>query len=392
MRLTGLALAALLTTTTLTACGSDDPDTSPTSSPSAGASTGAPAGQPLPAGVTARLDKILARAVRSGDLPGVAVGVWGKDGEYVAAAGVADRATGAPMRTDLFHRIGSVTKTFTVTALLVLVDQGRVDLDDPVDRYVDGVPAGDRITLRQLAGMTSGLDDYTFTPDFVPDYLADPAAGMEPASLVARIKGTAPRFAPGSEVAYSNTNTVLLGMVIEKVTGQELAEVIAELVTAPLGLGDTVLPTGTEIPDPHARGTTNQTADGSLQDVTDWNPSWAWAAGAMTSTMEDLRIWAPALAKGTLLSPALQAERLRTRPLAEDADGAGYGLGLFDVNGWIGHNGSLPGYKTVVVYLPEADLTLVAMTNTDAEDEKHNLAGSVVSPITALLTPDHVYR
>ncbi len=106
----------------------------------------------------------------------------------------------------------------------------------------------------------------------------------------------------------------------------------------------------------------------------------------MTSNLADMRIWVPAVAKGTLLKPETQRERLRTVSLEAGEDGSGYGLGIFNINGWIGHNGSLPGYKTVAVYLPEKDMTLVVMVNSDVSGENTNLVGSLLTPITQLIS------
>lgn len=339
-----------------------------------------------------RLDEIVRTAIDEAGLPGAVVSISSPERDYLAAAGLADTETGEAMQAGFFHRIGSVTKTFTVTALLRLVDAGVVGLDDPIGQYVPGVMAGERITLRQLAGMQSGLPEYTDEPEFVAAVLADPEASLDPESLIAVISGRPLLFEPGTEVRYTNTNTVLLGLAIEKVTGEPLAEVIRAEVTEPLGLEDTVLPVGNEFPEPHAQGYTAQTLDGELAVATDWNPSWAWAAGAMTSTLADLKVWVPALATGELLSPELQAERLDTAQLWPDEPDAGYGLGLFDNHGWIGHNGSLPGYQTVAVYLPEAETTLIVMVNTDVETEEANPAASLMTPITTLLSPEHVYE
>ncbi|TXS19396.1 class A beta-lactamase-related serine hydrolase [Streptomyces sp. adm13(2018)] len=340
--------------------------------------------------LTARLDRTIAEVREQAGIPGVVVGIWlpGK-GSYVRASGVADKATGRPMFTDSYVRIGSETKTFTVTALLKLVDEGRVGLDDPIARYVHGVPDGRRITLRQLAGMRSGLFPYTADADFVRDLLSDPQRSFTPRESLAygfKHKNT---FAPGAQFQYSNTNLVLLGLVIEKVTGQRLADVIERRVLRPAHLRHTFLPEGAEFPEPHAHGYTDQTLDGTTADATDWNPSWAWAAGAMISNLHDLRRWAPVLATGELLSPETQAQRLTTLPTG--FPGLSYGLGIFDANGWIGHNGSIPGYETVTVYLPSEKATMVLMLTTDSQVGGQEPSTLLARAITSVITPDHVY-
>ncbi|MES9516267.1 serine hydrolase domain-containing protein [Rhodococcus erythropolis] len=340
--------------------------------------------------ITGQLDSIIDAAVNSTGIPGAMVGIWGPDGNYVKVAGVADTATKAPMETDFYHRIGSVTKTFTVTALLQLVDEGKIGLDDPISHYVDGVMEGDAISLRHLAGMRSGLVDYTTSEQFVMEYLSDPRRAYTPEELVGYVKDLPLQLRPGTTVDYSNTNTVLLGMVIEKVSGSRLSDVIDTKIATPLGMEHTSFPMTNAFPTPHAQGYTNQTLDESVTAATDWNPSWGGAAGAMISSLDDMRIWVPALAKGDLLTDDTQKQRLQTVNLSEGDDSSGYGLGLFNSGGWIGHNGSLPGYKTVSVYLPEKDTTLVVFINTDIDGET-DLTSALMVPITKLISPDNVY-
>ncbi|WP_327695177.1 serine hydrolase domain-containing protein [Streptomyces sp. NBC_00459] len=340
--------------------------------------------------VTARLDKAIEDVRRQADIPGVVVGLWmpGK-GSYVRATGVADTTTSRPMTTDGFVRIGSETKTFTVTALLELVDDRRIRLDDPISRYVHGVPNGGRITLRHLAEMRSGLFPYTSDPDFVQDLLSDPQRSFTPREVLAygfKHKNT---FAPGKEFQYSNTNLVLLGLVIEKVSGQRLADFIDGRVLRPARLPHTLFPQGPEFPEPHPRGYTNQTLSGAVTDSTDWNPSWAWAAGAMISDLHDLRRWAGIVATGKLLSPETQAQRLKTLPTG--LPGLSYGLGIFETGGWIGHNGSIPGYETVTVYLPSKKATLVIMINTDITSGGQEPSTLLARAVTGVVTPGDVY-
>lgn len=345
---------------------------------------------PLTPEVAAKLDAAIRRTLSETKVPGVIVGLWapGK-GSYVKTFGVADKATGAPMRTDLNFRIGSETKTFTVTALLQLVDQKKIRLDDPIAKYVGGVPNGDRITLRELAGMRSGLFNYSEDPAFDKALTTTPNRVFSPRQLLDYSFKHPVNFAPDAKFEYSNTNLILLGLVVEKMTGRPIGEVITQDVLEPAGLHHTVFPKGAAFPEPHPQGYTDQTASGKIENSTNWDPSWAWAAGAMISDLQDLRSWAKTLATGTLLTPATQAERLRTRSVG--IPGAGYGLGIFDVQGWIGHNGSIPGYESLTVYLPEADATMVILMNTDATVNGQEPSTLFGKAITGIVTPDHVY-
>ncbi|MFK0170379.1 serine hydrolase domain-containing protein [Streptomyces sp. NPDC090306] len=340
--------------------------------------------------LTARLDKTIRDVRRQAGIPGVVAGVWmeGK-GCYVRATGVASTATREPMAADSYVRIGSETKTFTATALLELVDEKRIGLDDPISAYVRGVPNGDRITLRQLAEMRSGLFPYSADADFEHDLLSDPMRTFTPRELLAYGYKHKNVSAPGKQFLYNNSNFVLLGLVIEKVSGRPLADFIHERVLRPAHLRHTLFPKGSEFPQPHPQGYTNQTLTGATADSTDWNPSWAWAAGAMISNLEDLHHWARSVATGQLLSPATQAQRLRTLPTG--FPGTTYGLGILKTNGWIGHNGSIPGYETVTVYLPSKRATLVLMINTDSTTQGQEPSTLLARAITQVITPKNVY-
>ncbi|MEW2301253.1 serine hydrolase domain-containing protein [Streptomyces sp. NPDC006655] len=365
------------------------------------ASTPSPSGSPdvraMTPAVARRLDAAVQRVMREAHVPGVIVGVWTPgQRDYVRAFGVANKETGQRMSPGLSMRIGSETKMFTVTAVLQLVDQGKVGLDDPIGKYLGGVPNGDRITVRDLAGMRSGLFNYSEDDDFFKALTSDPQRAFTPRQLLAYSFRHPVLFQPGAKFSYSNTNLILLGLLVEKESGQRLGAYLRQHVLAPAGMNRTVFPTGNAFPTPHAQGYTDQTANGKVAETADWNPSWGWAAGAMISDLADLRIWARTAATGvfpdgsTMVGPATQKQRLATPPTG--ITGAGYGLGIFDVQGWIGHNGSLPGYEALTVYLPSARTTVAVLLNTDigyhGDIEPSTLFGKA---ITRIISPAHVY-
>ncbi len=342
--------------------------------------------------LVARLDEAIERTRQEAGVPGVTVGLWlpGR-GSYVRSSGIANTETGAPMEPGFNQRIGSETKTFTATAVLELVDEGLVGLDDPISAYLDGVPDGEHITVRQLAEMRSGLYSYTFDPDFQQALFTDPTRPFTPQELLGYAFRHPNVFAPGTQFQYSNTNYILLGLLVEKLGRMPLAEFIHQRVVEPAGLQRTLLPQGAEYAEPHAHGYTNQTLTGAVADSTDWNPSWGWAAGAMVSDLHDLHRWAKVLATGTLLSPATQAQREKFVPVP-DFDGGGYGLGLFRTHGWVGHNGSLPGYESVTMYLPDQGATMVVLINTDILHNGSEPSTLIAQAITSIATPDNVYQ
>jgi D-alanyl-D-alanine carboxypeptidase len=319
----------------------------------------------LPAELVSRLDEAAEKSLKNAASPGAIVGVRTPQGTWTKAYGVANPATGRPMAVGMHTRIGSVTKTFTGTVLLQLAQQGNLSLDDPISKYVAGVPHGARITLRMLANMTSGVASYTLSPDFTDQYFAHPETIFRPPQLIASGIAKSPIFTPGAKFDYSNTNTVLLGRVIEKVTDENVGKVFRQRIFKPLGLTDTVWPwRKTFIPKPYPHGFTLQgdtaTPDHPA-DATHWNPAWGWTAGELISNMPDLLTYGRALGTGQgLLSPRTQVERLTSFPRP-----AGYGLALGCVDGWVGHTGELPGYNTSVFYDTTSDTTVIVQTNSD---------------------------
>jgi D-alanyl-D-alanine carboxypeptidase len=314
--------------------------------------------------------RALALAVRNdmtdARLPGAVVGVWipGR-GSWVRAFGIADRSTGAPIRAGDHVRIASITKTFTATAVLQLVDQGKLRLDDHLDAYVPGVANGGRITIRQLLDMTAGVFDYTSDARFAKAFYANLRMPFGPEQFFAILRRHRPAFAPGTAAHYSDSNYYLLGLVVQRVTGRPLEAVIRDQILRPLGLRHTSFPRTAALPRPFSRGYFGG-ADGTgpLTDATASNPAVSWAAGAMVSTLGDLRTWCTALVTGTLLSKATQAERLRIVPFSNPGPvKIGYGLGIFRIDRFLGHNGAIAGYSSAMFSLPSTGATMVVLAN-----------------------------
>jgi D-alanyl-D-alanine carboxypeptidase len=330
----------------------------------------------------ADLDAALKKSFKESDAPGVVAAVQTPQYTWVQAQGVADRASGEPMTPEVHHRIGSVTKTFTATLLLKAADKGLLSLDDTIDEYVKGVPNGDKITLRQMSDMTSGIASYTEDEQWAKEWLSDPTRVSQPEELARIGIKESPLFDPGTEWFYSNTNYVLLGLVLEKVTGKPIGDLYREQIIEPLGLKNTSFPdpADSSIPEPHAQGYTLQgrSAGEKPIDSTDWSPSSAWTAGEMISTVDDLLVYGRALGTGKgLLSPEQQSERLDSfvsdvpplnqPPLKGDL---AYGIGLGKDHGWVGHNGEIPGYNTYLFYHPDLDAVVVVLVNSDISSGK----------------------
>jgi D-alanyl-D-alanine carboxypeptidase len=283
---------------------------------------------------------------------------------WIGSSGVAELGSDLPPDPEGSFRVGSVTKTFTAVVVLQLVGEGRLRLDEPVGRWVPGMP--NAISLRQLLNHTSGLYNYT---DDLPDpagLVRDRYLHHEPSEAV-QVGLDKPRlFEPGSSWSYSNTNYIVLGLVIEAVTGNSYADEVDERILRPLALPFTFVP-GDEVwlPEPHAHP--YLTIGDDVIDTAKYNTSQAWSAGAVVSTAPDLNRFYTAVMDGELLEEAEQQAMMAAVPVD---DGYSYGLGIERrlVNGhtlW-GHTGGIFGYLTLSYHSDDVQLTL-SYTGTSPE-------------------------
>jgi D-alanyl-D-alanine carboxypeptidase len=304
-------------------------------------------------------------------VPGAIVGVFmGGYAPFTEAIGVQDLETKQPMILNDKMRIGSITKTFTGTVLLQLVDEGKISLNDKLSKYFPDYPNGQNITIEELGNMTSGIFNYSEDDIFVKDFLSNISKPFTPEELIDISKKHEPYFAPGTDFHYSNTNTILLGLIIEKITGSLLQTEIQNRILNPLGMKETTFATDTTFPDPHPQGYYYMDSTSSEPtDVTYLNPSWGWSAGAIISTLGDLQLYVKPLATGQLISKKSQEERLKwikafTPSTGEWADKPlNYGFAIGDFDGAYGHNGGIPGFNSFVGYLPEKDAVIIVLAN-----------------------------
>lgn len=313
----------------------------------------------LPAETTQAIETQLTKTMQRNNVPGAVVEVCAPGyQDWGAAQGVANLETKAPMTTDAVWPIRSVTKSVTVTLILQLVEQGKISLDDTINTWVKGVPNGDSITLRQLADMSSGVPEYT-TQAWIEDYIKDPAAPFTTQELIDYAIAEPAQFAPGARKVYTNTNTLLLGQVVEEVYGQPFGEVVQQQIIEPLGLTNTQYET--EVND-WSGPTGYQPGDNGLEPQ-DNNFTVLGPAGAMTSTLQDLCKWGDALGSGSLLKPETQAARVQGKPLEKGPEYDFYGQGIGGLNGWIGHTGEGFGHTLLVMHNPTSGSTAVVAMN-----------------------------
>lgn len=321
----------------------------------------APEGE-LPTELQDQLQAALDKTMEEYGVPGAAAGVWiPGEGSWTTATGLADVEQGTEATTDMTWPIRSITKSYTVTLLLQLADEGALSLDDTVGEYVDGVTNGDTITLLQLANMSSGVADYV-NEAFITEFAKDPTKVFTLDELNAGALGQPEQFAPGTKYVYTNANTNLIGAVIEKVTGQQYAEVLRERILDPLGqTGTTYITDVSDWKSPHAVGYMPDPDTGEMVPQ-DENPSILGAAGSLFSTLEDGRAWADTLGSGALLKPETQALREIGHKIEKPPYDL-YAVGMGETDGWLGHNGEGIGFTAATFHNPETGASIVVYMN-----------------------------
>lgn len=317
------------------------------------------------------IGKLVAETFLDLKVPGMIAGVFiGGYEPWTMTMGVADVKLNQPILLNDKMRIGSITKTFTGTVLLQLVDERRISLDDKLSKYFPDYPNGDNITIDELGNMTSGIFNYSDDEYFMDGTFQVLKKDYTPQELIAISKKHKPYFAPGTGFHYSNTNTILLGLIIENVTGNLLQTEIKNRIFNPLGMTESIFATDSTFPDPHAQGYNYMdSAATEPTDVSEINPSCAWGAGAIISTLSDLVKYAKPLATGQLISKKSQEARLKWGetfivPSGAWADkSSNYGFAIADFEGAIGHNGGIPGFNSFMGYIPEKDATIIVLVN-----------------------------
>jgi D-alanyl-D-alanine carboxypeptidase len=329
--------------------------------------------------LTSAFDKLTDSIISNTKIPGLVVGVWdnSKNLTYVTAKGKADIEKNIPMAADLLFRIGSNTKTFTITVFLQLADEKKISLDDKLSKYFPDIPNSDSVSLEMLCNMTSGIFNYSETEEFGKAFVDNPEKTWTPQELV-NLGTSKPYYFPvGKGFHYSNTNTIIIGMIIEQVTSNKLETEIKNRIIDKLGLEHTYFATGKYMVGNYCHGyeAVPDSITGKRADVTDEvDISWAWSAGAMVSNIYDLKTYVKALTDGTFLKPETQKRRLQLGSISSNQN-AGYGLGIFSYAGFLGHNGGLPGFNSFMMRYPEKDCTIIMFYNVQSEKNTIDMLG-----------------
>ena len=406
------AVAACVTFALASCAGAPASDTAATT-PTAAAPS--PSASPLNTIDPGNFQDVITKAADALGVPGALVLLQTPQGTFTAKVGTTEIGTQTPPEPDTHFRIASNTKTMTGALTVLLVQDGTLAFDDPISKFVPGVPGGDAITIADLLKMRSGLYCYTNAPEFSEQLDADWNRAWAPQDVLDIAFAHPPNATPDAEYEYCNTNFALLGMVAEKVGGRPLREQFADRLFKPLGMDGTLLPAvdDTSIPPPFSHGymygpskyamvdeeypadLTAAARDGSLKpiDYTNQTASYATAAGGAISTAADLATWMRALVTGKVFDADYQKQWLDSVQ-AEDPDnpdGQKYGYGIsyqrFSPHAAMYyHGGELPGFNSFMGFDPDNDVALVIWTNLTLSPEGKTTAQALLP--TAL---DQVY-
>jgi len=334
------------------------------------ASCGSSGGKQFSKDIQDQLNKAVDAKMAEFGVPGaiIYVAASGK-GEWTALKGKANIQTGEAPKQEDHVRIASITKTFTATVILQLVDEKKLSLDDTINKFGLSVtvPNGDKITVRNLLNMTSGLYNYTDDQEnFWNKFLPNPTKPWTPEQLVGIANAHGPVSAPGQGYSYNNTNFILQGMIIEKLTGKSAGEEITSRIIDKLGLKNTSFPTSSQMPKPFMNGympsakVPVDVGGPAVKDITIETPTAFFTAGGMISDLADMKIWLKALSDGSLVSPEMHKEQLTFAP----PNTTSYGLGVMNGGPLIGHPGEITGYNLAAWIRPTtSDVTIIVFLN-----------------------------
>jgi D-alanyl-D-alanine carboxypeptidase len=340
----------------------------------------------------AALRSTVATAAKELLVPGTVVLLRTAQGQFAVNYGTTQLGATTPPSADTHFRIASNTKTMTAAVVMQLAQEGKLKLDDPVSKYVAGVPNGDNISITELLEMRSGLYNYTNSEEVSSTIDRDPTKVWTPNELLAIAFKQPADAPPGTEFEYNNTNYALLGLVIEKVDGRPLAEAMQNRLFKPLSMKNTLLPAATSnvMPRPYSHGYLYGSSSVALvgtpdyspefqaaakagkqlpKDYTDVNHSFAAAAGGVVSTAADLATWIEAIVTGRVLNAEYQRLWLQSVQLEDPSkpEGQKYGYGIaymhWGSNAFYFHGGETPGYNSFIGYDPSNKVTLIVWTN-----------------------------
>lgn len=345
-----------------------------------------------PTGSPPNLDPERVRAIvqeNSAKLGAKAVlfGVWRDDREILTMA-LGQSMTTVPATIDMHYRIGGIAETFMSTLLLMLVEQGRIGLDDTISRWFPSLLAADQVTVRMLVSNSAGYRDYVTVDDFGKAQLQDPFRTFTDADLIDyAVHGGHMNFPPGTSQQYSHTDNVILGQVIERATGESIADLYEKNIFGPLGMKDTLFPMSQDIQSPVLHAFTNERK--VYEDSTYWNPFWASTPGLPTSNLHDLGKWGPVLGTGRLISRAHFHEQIAPTSAGKGKNRSDlyFAYGFVVANGWMVQNPYLNGFNGAFGYNLASGVTIVVEATKGESASSEAPAFDIFREVVKYITP-----
>ncbi len=339
---------------------------------------------------------------------GATIGITLADGKsFGLAVGFSDRIKKTPMKPDDFMLAGSVGKTYVAAVALQLVKDGKINLDDKVEKYLGDekwfsrLPNAKDITIRQLMNHTSGLIRYEFNDKFIKDMLADKDKNWKPRELVAYLLDTKAPFEAGKGWDYSDTNYIVLGIIIEKVTGKTYYNLAKKNVLKPLKLKHTKPQMSRQIEGLIQGYAGAGNPFGGEDEVIQngkfiFNPQWEWTGGGMVTTSEDLSRWAKFMYEGRAFSNDMLAEMLKGVDSPQLGKDAKYGLGVIirptSKGITYGHSGFFPGYFTEMMYFPKEKIAIAVQVNSSVPRDIGKPLSRVIMELFEIIESERVKK
>ncbi len=332
------------------------------------------------------IDEIAQQVLKTTGVPSASIAVV-QDGKivYLQAYGAARLDPQTPATPQMRYSIGSISKQFTAAAILMLAEEGKLSLDDPVSKYIPGLTSGNEITIRQLLSHTSGYQDY-WPQDYVPPLMLQPISADGIMDRWAKIPLD---FPPGTKWQYSNTNYVIAGAIVEKVSGQPLLQLLSQRVFMPLGMKSVADTNANKLPPTDPTGYFRY-ALGPLHPAPKEGRGWMFAAGELAMTAEDLAKWDISIINQSVLKPASYRE-METETVLKNGVGTRYGLGVFvtSTNGHrvLEHSGEVSGFTAENIVLPDDKIAVVVLTNQDAAEAESEIGNQVRALLVKAANP-----
>ena len=332
-----------------------------------------------------QIDAIAHHVLQTTGVPSASLAVV-KDGRiaYLQAYGEARLDPRTASQPQMRYSIGSISKQFTAAAVLLLAEDGKLSLDDPVANYVPGLTRGKEVTIRELLSHTSGYQDF-WPQDYVPPLMLQPVTAD---GIMDRWARKPLDFDPGTKWQYSNTNYVIAGVIVEKVSGAPLLQLLSQRIFSPLGIGSVADTNENKLPASDPSGYFRY-AIGPLHPAPKEAKGWMFAAGELAMTAEDLAKWDISMIHQTVLKPASYRE-METEALLKNGVGTRYGLGVqvMSLGGHrvLEHGGEVSGFTAENIVMPEDGIAVVVLTNQDASEAASEIGSHVR---TAILQAEH---